>query len=49
VLHELNSTPALADGTVPLEVFLTNAATLASPRVEATVFRDALTELMRRQ
>jgi len=44
-LHELNAVSALADGTVPLDVWLGNAVTLAQIRQEGRVFGDALTLL----
>ena len=41
-LHALNAVSALADGTVPLAVWLRNAATLASAYAEGRLFEDAL-------
>lgn len=41
-LHELNRTGRLADGTIPLRVWLENAQTLASSRVEGQVFSSAI-------
>lgn len=41
-LHELNAIPALEGETAPLRVWLENAASLAGPRVQAKVFREAL-------
>jgi Effector-associated domain 5 len=41
----LNRAGALADGSVPLAIWLDNAATLAGPRREASVFRKARARL----
>lgn len=47
-LHTMNDVDALADGTVPLEAWLANAAAIARSPKEATVFRAALDEARRR-
>lgn len=44
-LHALNDVPALADGMVPLAVWLQNAATLTSASPDARVFKDAMREI----
>lgn len=44
-IHHLNEIEKLADGTIPFRIWLRNAEQLWSPRVEASVFRDALREL----
>lgn len=41
-LDSLNATEMLADGAVPLALWITNAIALAGPRMEAAVFRTAL-------
>jgi hypothetical protein len=41
-LHTLNAIERLADGTVPLTIWLENAVALVSNRVESTVFITAL-------
>jgi hypothetical protein len=43
-LDAMNTTGALANGTVPLEFWLQNAAALARPRTEALLFERALRE-----
>jgi Effector-associated domain 5/Effector-associated domain 1 len=44
-LHALNDTEALADGTVPLRTWLTNARALTSSRRESAVFQYALDQI----
>lgn len=44
-LSTLNDVGALADGSVPLVIWLENALALAGPRVEAEVFRRGLAKL----
>lgn len=46
-LHALNAVPALADGTVPLVVWLRAAVALSGARIEARIFENALAELQR--
>src|SRR5262245_23206684 len=41
-LHVLNAEGALSDGSVPITTWIRNAATLATPRGEARVFREML-------
>jgi hypothetical protein len=47
-LDELNRMHKLVDGTVPLEVWLRNAATLAGPVPQAQIFRRAIEALPER-
>src|SRR5262245_26834797 len=44
-LDAINHAGELSDGSVPLRIWLTNARNLAGPRVQAGVFRRALTAL----
>ena len=44
-LHTLNAVAALTDGTVPLAIWLRNAATLTTAQTEQRVFVAALSEL----
>src|SRR5438552_3525702 len=44
-LHALNAVPELADGMVPIAVWLRNAATITATQSEQQIFQSALDEL----
>lgn len=44
-LHRLNEVEALADGTIPMHMWLANAAALTSSRMEEEEFRGAISRL----